>query len=304
MTSHATRPLAVESRLIDGVVLVDKPAGVTSHDVVSAARRALRTRRVGHAGTLDPFATGLLVLLVGHATRLLPYVHGEPKVYDAVIAFGAETDTDDPTGAVVRTAALPDPDVVRRAIEALSGQIDQIPPAYSAKHVAGRRAYAMARRGDVVDLAPTKVVVHGWDVHELRPDRLVVTITCGGGTYIRALARDLGRLSASAAYLASLRRVRSGVFDVAQSIPWEALRSDEVAVRPPLDAVPELATVVLAPDDIARVRQGRTILAGAPTASDTATGSTAALVDGDDRLIAIAERTGETWQPRVVLPDA
>src|SRR3954454_17625710 len=135
----------VKARPIDGMLLIDKPAGITSHDVVSAARRALRTRRIGHAGTLDPFATGLLVLLTGHATRLLPHLHGEPKVYDATIVFGSETDTDDVTGTVMRAAEVPDEARVREAIDSLTGAIEQVPPAYSAKQVDGQRAYAAAR---------------------------------------------------------------------------------------------------------------------------------------------------------------
>ncbi|HKV52328.1 MAG TPA: hypothetical protein VJO52_14140, partial [Gemmatimonadaceae bacterium] len=127
---------------IDGLVLVDKPAGVTSHDVVAIARRALGVRRVGHGGTLDPFATGLLVLLVGRATRLLPYLEGEPKVYAATIRLGIETDTDDGTGAVVRAAALPDRAAVERAMRGLTGEVEQVPPAFSAKQVGGRRAHA------------------------------------------------------------------------------------------------------------------------------------------------------------------
>src|SRR6478672_10169047 len=163
-TRHRLRP---EGRPIDGLLLVDKPAGVTSHDVVNDARRALQTRRIGHAGTLDPFATGLLVLLVGHATRLLPYLNGEPKVYQATIAFGAETDTDDVTGSVTRTAELPDVSRVREAMHSLTGEIDQTPPAVSAKQVEGRRAYAAASRGESLALAPVRVAVHRWDVREL-----------------------------------------------------------------------------------------------------------------------------------------
>src|SRR5688572_22447564 len=130
----------------EGLVLVDKPAGITSHDVVAIARRALGERRIGHAGTLDPFATGLLVLLVGRATRLLPYLDGEPKVYEARIQFGSETDTDDATGRVVREAALPIRADIDRALGALIGAIGQEPPAYSAKQVGGQRAYDAARQ--------------------------------------------------------------------------------------------------------------------------------------------------------------
>ncbi|HUO52675.1 MAG TPA: tRNA pseudouridine(55) synthase TruB, partial [Gemmatimonadaceae bacterium] len=160
----------------DGVLLVDKPAGVTSHDVVALARRALGLRRVGHAGTLDPFATGLLVLLAGRATRLAPYLDDEPKVYEARIAFGSETDTDDRTGAVTRTAPLPEERAVRAAIPALTGEIEQMPPAYSAKQVGGRRAYEAARAGEPLALRPARVTVHAWDVAGWRDGVLDATL--------------------------------------------------------------------------------------------------------------------------------
>ena len=278
-------------------MLVDKPAGVTSHDVVNDARRGLRTRRIGHAGTLDPFATGLLVLLVGHATRLLPHLNSEPKVYRATIAFGAETDTDDVTGSVTRTAGRPDASRVRESIGTLTGPIEQVPPAYSAKQVEGRRAYAAARRGEALTLAPVRVTVHAWEIRELSDERLDTVITCGGGTYIRALARDLGRRCDSAAHLASLRRLRSGSFDVANAISVEALRAGTATPQPALAAVAHLPAVTLSPDDVSHVRQGRTIAA---TEGD----GTAALVDATGVLVAIAESVGDRWQPRVVLPDA
>jgi tRNA pseudouridine55 synthase len=289
-----------ESRPIDGMLLIDKPAGITSHDVVSEARRALRTRRIGHAGTLDPFATGLLVLLVGHATRLLPHLDGEPKVYDATIVFGSETDTDDLTGTVVRTAEFPDPARVREAIVSLTGTIEQVPPAYSAKQVDGQRAYAAARRGAALELDAVRVDVHGWDLRELTDDHLRATITCGGGTYIRALARDLGRLSGSAAHLGALRRVRSGSFHVADAIPLETLRAGGTSARPAIDALPHLPAVALSDDDVSHVRQGR--LVAAPGEATPA--SVAALVDSSGRLVAVAIRTADAWQPRVVLPAA
>ncbi len=194
------------------MLLADKPAGVTSHDVVLTARRSLGERRIGHAGTLDPFATGLLVLLLGRATRLLPYISGEPKEYLALIRFGSETDTDDIEGTVTRTAPPPSETTVREAIPLLTGEIEQVPPAYSAKRVAGRRAYAAARAGDTVVLAPVRVRVDAWRVVAWLADAMEVAITCGGGTYVRALARDLGRLAGSAAHLAALRRTRSGPF--------------------------------------------------------------------------------------------
>ncbi|HEX6050736.1 MAG TPA: tRNA pseudouridine(55) synthase TruB [Gemmatimonadaceae bacterium] len=281
------------------MLLVDKPPGITSHDVVSAARRALATRRIGHGGTLDPFATGLLVLLIGHATRLLPYLDGEPKVYEAVVAFGAETDTDDATGAVVRTADLPSATRVREALRALTGSIDQLPPAYSAKQVGGRRAYDAARRGAPLALEPTRVTVHEWRVDDLQADRLRATITCAGGTYIRALARDLGRLCDSAAHLEALRRTRSGAFHIEDAVPLEALESGAVEVRPPLAAVSQLPTARLSDENIVHVRHGRAIPAGTGAAA-----ASVAMIDDRGRLVALAERDGATWQPRVVLPDA
>jgi len=214
----------------EGLLLVDKPAGITSHDVVDRVRRAYGERSVGHLGTLDPFATGLLVVLVGRATRLATFLEIEPKVYQAVIAFGRETDTDDATGAVTRSAPPPAEPDVRAAIVTLTGEIAQVPPAYSAKKVAGKRAYAAARSGEALELAPAAVVVHRWDVGAFTGDTLSATIICGGGTYIRALARDLGRFSGSAGHLASLRRTRIGKFDVADATPADAL----IAAPPPL----------------------------------------------------------------------
>jgi len=249
--------------------------------------------------SLDPFATGLLVLLVGHATRLLPHLDGEPKVYDATIVFGSETDTDDLTGNVVRTAEFPDRARVREAIVSLTGSIDQVPPAYSAKQVDGQRAYAAARRGVALALDAVRVHVHGWELRELADDYLRATITCGGGTYIRALARDLGRLSGSAAHLGALRRVRSGSFDVAGAITLETLRAGETSLRPALDALPHLQAISLSDDDVSHVRQGRLVAA----AGEATPSSMAALVDGSGRLVAVAERAADAWQPRVVLPD-
>ncbi|HEU4565373.1 MAG TPA: tRNA pseudouridine(55) synthase TruB, partial [Gemmatimonadaceae bacterium] len=229
----------------DGLLLVDKPAGVTSHDIVVAARRALGERRIGHAGTLDPFATGLLVLLVGRATRLLPYMDGEPKTYVATVRFGAETTTDDLEGEPVRAAPLPERAAVERGMAALTGEIAQVPPAFSAKKVEGRRAYHAARRGEAVALAPVTVRVHEWRVLAWREAEVDVSITCGGGTYVRALARDLGRLAGSAAHLTRLRRVRSGSFAVDEAVSLEALRAGGAFLRPARDAVRSLPAEAL-----------------------------------------------------------
>lgn len=206
---------------------------MTSHDVVQHVRRIYGERSIGHLGTLDPFATGLLVLLIGRATRLATFLDTEPKVYEAGIKFGAETDTDDSTGTVIRTALPADKGYVRSAMKALTGTISQVPPAYSAKSVDGTRAYDAARRGEPLDLAAVEVTVHSWDLlGEQRDDSLSAVITCSGGTYIRALARDLGRLTSSAAHLDSLRRTRIGVFDVRDAATLDALADNPGRVRP------------------------------------------------------------------------
>ncbi len=215
----------------EGLLLVDKPAGITSHDVVLTVRRVYGERSIGHLGTLDPFATGLLILLIGRSTRLANFIVNEPKVYDATIRFGSETDTDDSTGTVTRVSAAPSADSIDRAIRCLTGEIDQVPPDYSAKSVDGTRAYAAARKGTALELPPVKVSVYDWMIRARADDSIDVTITCGTGTYIRALARDIGRLSQSAAHLASLRRVKSGVFDIADAVTLDRLKSSPPPLR-------------------------------------------------------------------------
>ncbi len=216
---------------VQGLLLVDKPAGMTSHDVVQHVRRIYGERSIGHLGTLDPFATGLLVLLLGRATRLATFLDIEPKVYEAAIKFGTETDTDDETGTVIRTAPPPRESDVRSSLETLTGKISQVPPAYSAKSVDGTRAYDAARRGEPLDLPAAEVTVHSWDVDGFKGETLSAVITCSGGTYIRALARDLGRLTSSAAHLASLRRTRVGPFDVRNASTLAMLSAEPTRVR-------------------------------------------------------------------------
>ena len=282
----------MRTRPTDGLALVDKPAGMTSHDVVAIARRALGERRIGHGGTLDPFATGLLVLLVGNATRLLRYLDGEPKVYEATIAFGAETDTDDLTGSPMREAAAPASEAVDQAIAKLTGSILQQPPVYSAKQAGGKRAHVAARAGKALDISPVTVTVHGWEIRERTAHTLTAAITCGGGTYVRALARDLGRLAGSAAHLTSLRRIRSGPFSVDRAVaPAEITREH---LLPSIAAVSWLPAQQLDEPAMARVSHGAEVDA-------SVAGDEAALVGPDGVLVGIAERRGERWQPTVVL---
>ncbi len=295
---------------MDGLLYVDKPAGITSHDVVGVVRRAARSRRVGHAGTLDPFATGLLVLGIGNCTRLLPYIVGEPKVYDTVIRFGAETDTDDATGRVTIERAVPAlADELGRAlldaaIASLTGRIAQIPPAYSAKHVGGERAYALARRGESVSLPPVDIHVHGWEILDCQGDQLHVRVTCGGGTYVRALARDLGRALGTAAHCEALRRISSGPAHVDVATPLAALTPGAIAdgtvlLHPPLEALGDISIEALDEVGVRALSQGRAIAATQPGAM---VAFLRAPIDVGVHVIGIGVRTtGERWQPRVVL---
>jgi tRNA pseudouridine55 synthase len=211
-----------------GLLLVDKPAGMTSHDVVARARRVLSVRKVGHAGTLDPMATGLLVLGVGAATRLLGHVGGHDKTYDATIRLGAATVTDDREGEVLSTASTAgvDDDAVRAALAAQTGPLQQVPSSVSAVKVEGRRSYDRVRAGEVVELAPRSVTVHGLEVHRLvRPTAdlvdVDVTVSCTAGTYIRAIARDAGAELGVGGHLTALRRTVSGPFLVERAATVE-----------------------------------------------------------------------------------
>jgi tRNA pseudouridine55 synthase len=289
-----------DARTSDGFLLVDKPAGMSSHDVVLIARRAVGEPRIGHLGTLDPFATGLLVLLLGRATRLAPYAAGEPKTYEATIAFGSETDTDDLTGTEIRSAHYPRSDAVERAVRELTGTLRHEPPAYSARKVGGVRAYALARRARPVTLAPAEVTVHEWTILDVHRSAGAVVgcevrIVCSGGTYVRALARDLGRSCGSAAHLRALRRTRSGPFDVADALSLEALKATGPQIQPALALLRDFPVQFVKAEEIVALEHGRQIGASAG-------GPRAALVDvhtGD--LVAVAERSGDRWQPRVLM---
>ena len=262
---------------------------------MAIARGATHTRRIGHAGTLDPFATGLLVLLTGQATRLAQYVDGEPKVYEATIAFGTETDTDDLTGTPIRTAAVPLPAAIDAAIPRLTGSLDQLPPAYSAKQSGGVRAYAAARQGTPLDLEPTPVTVHRWTIFSRNSASITARIECSGGTYVRSLGRDLGRLTESAAHLTALRRVASGPFSIENAVALEDLRAGRYGIVPMLEGIGSMPRQLLSSDEVIRVSHGNPVAA-------TIAGNRAALTTDDGRLVAIGLRVGANWQPSTVFP--
>lgn len=247
-----------------GILLVDKPAGWTSHDVVAKVRGLARQRQIGHTGTLDPMATGLLVLCLGRATRLVEYMAGHDKAYEGEIRLGAATTTDDAEGDVIETAPVPalTAEVLRGLESRFSGTIDQVPPAFSAVKIGGQRAYAVARKGGAPALQPRPVTIHGIHLEPGSAGTLRIHVTCGAGTYVRSLARDMGRALGSAGHLAALRRTHAGIFDVS-----DAWRLDDLvtvagagvfgeALLPPDEGVTDLAAAILSPERAARLTNG------------------------------------------------
>ena len=277
---------------------MDKPEGITSHDAVQRVRRALKTRAVGHTGTLDPFATGLLVVLVGRATRLARFVEADAKTYRAVARLGVRTDTDDRTGTVLEERSVEglEPAAIRRALERFAGPGRQRPPAYSAKHLDGERSYRLARRGEVAEPAEVAVMVHVVEWLSWTPPELEFRITVSAGTYIRAVARDLGAALGVGGHLRALRREAIGALRVDEAVPLDAVRPE--SVRPPAAVLGHLPAVAL--DQAARLHavHGRRVPdeAGEP-------GDLARLMAGDE-LVAVGRREQDGWQPVVVLGTA
>lgn len=290
---------------INGVLPVDKPVGPTSHDVVAIARRALGTRRIGHTGTLDPFASGLLLLCLGPATRLAEYLTGLPKTYTATVRLGETTDTDDHTGEVVARSEswreLSDDDV-REALSRQVGIIDQLPPVYSAKKVDGERMYAAARRGEEVVRTPVRITIHSIDVLRVGPPEVDIEVRASSGTYIRAIARDLGEALGTGGHLTALRRTAIGEHHVSDSVPVDRLEDAEsvtAALLSPGAAMAHLPMTEIGADDAARVRNGVEIVLGADRVVGSE-GGTIGLLYEAGHLLAIAERRGDRARPRKV----
>jgi len=290
--------------LISGVVLVAKPAGPTSHDVVDVVRRALGERRVGHLGTLDPFASGLLVLVVGRATRLAPYAGGWDKRYRGVMRLGATTDTDDGTGTVTQTSdgwrAL-GAAAVGAALARFVGRYEQTPPAYSAVKVDGVRAYRRARRGEAPAPKPRPVEVRELALDEWAPPDARFHATVSAGTYLRSLARDVGAALGCGGHLVALERTAVGPFALADAIAPEAVTA--AAVRDAAMLVGDLARRDLDAGERDAAAHGRPIAAGSPerTGGEQGAGRVALFAEG--ALLAVAEREGDVLKPRVVLVD-
>ncbi|MFN0138702.1 MAG: tRNA pseudouridine(55) synthase TruB [Pyrinomonadaceae bacterium] len=259
---------------MDGILIIDKPAGLTSHDVVSRVRKILRTKRVGHTGTLDPFATGVLVLLVGRATRLAQFLDKDEKEYAAVVRFGFETDTGDMTGMRNAECGLPVDELSQR-LEAVDwntmfdkfrGAIQQIPPMYSAKKVAGKKLYEHARKGEAIERKAINVAISKLETDgkltensELGTWNLELRVACSAGTYVRTLAEDIGRAIGTGAHLVELRRTRAGRFDLSHGTTLDELKQHadpSAALLPKEIAVEHLPSITLDATRVEKTKSG------------------------------------------------
>jgi tRNA pseudouridine55 synthase len=301
----------------DGIILIDKPSGLTSHDVVARLRRILKTKKIGHTGTLDPFATGVLVMLVGKATRLARFLHADEKEYEAVARFGFETDTGDVTGErrigspddAQRVAQL-DADAIAEVLPGFIGQIEQIPPMYSAKKIDGQRLYKLAREGVEVERQPVKVNIPALELErEIAATRETkdfgLRVVCSAGTYVRSLAEDIGRQVGIGCHLAELRRTRAGRFRIEDAVTLEQLelmmeRGDGPPLLPMADAVAHLPAVSLSADDLERVSMG---IAVRTEAAGSETGQQIAMLTEEGDLAAVGAYDGSEMviRPKLVM---
>lgn len=283
-----------------GALLVDKPEGPTSHDVVRQVRRAYGAEAAGHTGTLDPFATGLLIVLLGRATRLARFVESDRKTYRATARLGFGTTTDDrtgePLGEDVGSGSVT-PAAVESALAGLRGPLLQRPPAFSAKKVAGRRSYVMARRGDAPELAPVPVTVHAIELLSFTGALVEFRCTVSAGTYVRALARDLGEALGCGGHLTALRREAIGALHVRDAVPLEAITA-ATPLRAAQSVLPHLAAV---PVDAAARRE---LGFGRVLANAVGVAGTVSLVGEDGALVAIGEAGPDVIRPIVVLEPA
>ena len=282
--------------VVSGVLVIDKPIGLTSHDVVQIIRRGTGIRRAGHTGTLDPRASGVLVVLVGPAVRLSEYVSAADKRYQATIRLGSSTDTYDSEGEITDTAPLNgiSEDSFLEVLNSFVGEIEQIPPPYSAVKIKGRKAYEMARKGEEVELEPRRIQVYSLDVLEWAPPEVVIDVYCSSGTYVRSLANDLGKSLGTGAHLIGLRRTKSGRFSLRDAVPLRRLKEAFDAgdwyryLIPAADALGDWPMIELNADQVELVRHGHRIDAD-PDAKGWVRGISQ---QGDDE-------TNE-WQPRKV----
>jgi tRNA pseudouridine55 synthase len=292
---------------ISGILVVDKPVGLTSHDVVDIIRRGTNIRRAGHTGTLDPRASGVLVILIGPAVRLSEFVSASDKRYQAILRLGGTTDTYDAEGRFTNQENTKPVDVTEaqfnEVLQRFIGEIEQTPPPYSAVKVHGRKAYEMAREGEEVELAPRKINVYHLEVLEWAPPEVVIDVHCSSGTYVRSLANDVGAALGCGAYLVGLRRTKSGRFTLRDATPMRKLQEAFTAgnwyqfLIPAAEALAEWPAIELNPDEVEEVKHGHRVKAAEDAQPGLVRGVSMA-----GELIAIMgldEATHE-WQPKKV----
>lgn len=306
---------------MDGVLIIDKPAGMTSHDVVARVRRIIGERRVGHTGTLDPFATGVLVMLIGRATRLAQFLSGAEKEYEALIRLGYATDTGDVTGARLETENARSTEGLLReevvtAMASLTGEIEQVPPMYSAKKIAGKKLYEHARRGEEIERQPVRVTISEfelttqgeWEANEEGSLDLRARVVCSAGTYIRTLAEDLGKRLGVAAHLAELRRTRAGRFSIENAITLDKIAERtasaslmEVLISPG-EALSHLVSIELDEEQARRTVHGIDLLLADDEARSWSQGDSIRMTSRGE-LIAIGtfDANTNTVHPAVVI---
>lgn len=282
-----------------GFINIDKPLGITSHDVVSRLRRITRIKRIGHAGTLDPAASGVLVVAVGQATRLIEYIQDDTrKRYRAKITLGSATDSDDATGSVIATAPVPTltQSTIETVLAGLTGEIMQVPPKVSALHVDGQRMYDLARQGKAPELPARPVTVYAITLCHWNVDTIEIDVECGKGTYIRSIARDIGLMLGTHAHLSALRRTMVGSFGDTDALTLDTLTLEQVHTHliSPLHAIDHLAQITIDDEQVRRVRNGLSL-----RTNDTIDDEVA-VCDSQHQLIAIARRTNGQIAPHKV----
>jgi tRNA pseudouridine55 synthase len=304
MNGNHTTQDDLKKSVVSGVLVIDKPVGMTSHDVVQIVRKGIDIRRAGHTGTLDPRASGVLVVLIGPAVRLSEYISASDKRYQATVRLGASTNTYDAEGQITQASAKVDvtEDQFMEALDSFVGEIEQVPPPYSAVKVKGRRAYEMSRKGEEVDLKPRKINVYSLELLEWAPPEAVVDVYCSSGTYVRSLAHDLGQQLGCGAHLVGLRRTKSGRFTLRDAVPLRRLREAFANgewykyLIPAAEALADWPMVELDPDQVELIRHGHRVPAD-PGSTGWARGVS---MQGD--LVALLEFDADTqeWQPRKV----
>ncbi len=284
---------------MNGLLNVNKPAGITSHDAVVRVRRMAKQRKIGHAGTLDPLATGVLILCLGKATRLVEYVMGQPKKYEAVIRLGQTTDSYDADGEIVAEAEVDiQPDQIKAALPEFLGEIWQTPPIYSAIKRGGKPLYKLARQGKAVTVEPRRITIYQAVMTDFQTPHLSLQIRCGTGTYIRSLAHDLGQKLGCGGHLAALRRTAVGEFTVEDGVSLDELTADNLpaALLPPDAAVAHLPAINVTDADVVELSFGRFIL----RRKEQPMAELVRVYAPNERFIGLVYPAGEHWQPRKI----